>query len=140
MIQLLSNTLITENLPITFTSGTFGPAFFVAGRSDVTGSHIVKAANYNSTGNTTLDFSFDGVGAGASGKLTWITAPMNVSNTIGHQYVETHTATVGSTGNGSFSLVLPEYSVAVFEIGASNAGYGHGYVCQTHVTSEYPRQ
>ncbi|KAK3114929.1 hypothetical protein LTR53_006257 [Teratosphaeriaceae sp. CCFEE 6253] len=126
VIQLLSGTRITENLPLTY-DGAWGPSFFVAGRNAVTGSHIAKIVTYNATGAVPYDVAFDGVGAGARGKLTYITAPMNATNPIGGNVVETHTAYVNALRNGSFVFELPEYSVAVLEIGANNAGAGHGY-------------
>ncbi|KAF2764171.1 glycoside hydrolase [Teratosphaeria nubilosa] len=127
MIQLFSQTRITENLPISFSSGGFGPLYFVAGRSDVTGSHIAKFANYNSTGSTSITMGFDGVGAGACGELTYLTAPMNASNPVGGNVVERHTSTVDASNDGSFSFDLPEYSIAVFEITAESAGWGKDY-------------
>jgi len=127
MIQLLSATRITENLPMTITDGGFGPTYFVAGRSSVTGSHIVKAVNYNSTGDSSFSFNFEGVGAGAQGHLTYLTAPMNATNPVGGNVVENHQSTVVASSNGTFSFSLPEYSVAVLEIGASNAGSGYHY-------------
>lgn len=127
MIQLLSGTRITENLPMTITDGGFGPAYFVAGRSEVTGAHIAKIAVYNSTGELPFQLSFDGVGAGASGNLTYLTAPMNASNPIGGNIVTTHTQIVTASSNGTFSFELPEYSVAVLSISATSAGHGHNY-------------
>ncbi|KAK5113070.1 hypothetical protein LTR62_003649 [Meristemomyces frigidus] len=127
MINLLSGTRITENLPVTFSSGDYGPAYFVAGRSDVTGAHIAKFAVYNSTGDVPFDFSFAGVGGYAQGNLTYLTAPMNASNPIGGNIVETTTKTVTATKNGTFSFTLPEYSIAVFEVAANQAGQGYGY-------------
>ncbi|KAH9843359.1 Glycoside hydrolase family 51 protein [Teratosphaeria destructans] len=127
MIQLFSQTRITENLPITFGSGGFGPLYFVAGRSDVTGSHIAKFANYNSTGPTSITMSFDGVGAGACGTLTCLSVPMNASNPVGGNIVDRHTSTVYANYDGSFSFELPEYSIAVFEVGAQSAGWGKDY-------------
>lgn len=123
IVQLLSSIRITENLPTT--QAKFGPAYWVAGRSDVTGSHILKAVVYNSTGNVPFDVTFDGVGAGASGNLTWITAPYNASCTIGNNVVQTHTSTVAADSNGQFSFKLPYYSVAILEVSAESAGYGH---------------
>lgn len=127
VIHLLSGTRITENLPMTITDGGFGPAYFVAGRSDVTGSHIAKFAVYNSTGSVPFTLSFEGVGAGATGNLTYLTAPMNASNPIAGNVVQETVSTVTASANGTFSFTLPEYSVAVLEIGAESAGYGHGY-------------
>jgi len=125
MIQLLSNTRITENLPTT--EAQLGPAYWVAGRSAATGSHILKAAVYNSTGNVPFSVNFEGVGAGAVGKLTYLTAPMNASSTIGNNVVKTTTQSVRASGSGRFAFELPQYSVAVLEITATNAGQGYHY-------------
>ncbi|KAL5372659.1 hypothetical protein DPSP01_013320 [Paraphaeosphaeria sporulosa] len=127
MIKLLAGTLITENLPMTISDGGFGPAFFVAGRNSVTGSHIVKAVNYNSTGSTQFSFSFEGVGKGATGNLTYLTAPMNASNPIGGNVVQSHGSSVTASHDGVFHFKLPEYSIAVLEIGAESAGEGYNY-------------
>ena len=125
MVQLLSSVRITENLPMNH--ATSDESFWVAGRSDVTGSHIFKAVVYNSTGGENFDVTFNGVGTGATGNLTYLTAPFNASNTIGSNVVQTHTKTVTASGKGTFSFKLPEYSVAILEIGAADAGSGHDY-------------
>jgi alpha-L-arabinofuranosidase len=126
MLHLLSGTRITENLPMTITEGGFGPAYFVAGRSDVTGAHIFKVANYNSTNSTSFTLSFDGVGGGATGNLTYLTAPMNASNPIGGNIVEEHQSQITASRNGTFSFTLPEYSVAVLSIAPEGPGYNYG--------------
>ena len=113
MLNLLSGTRITENLPMTITNGGFGPAYFVAGRSAVTGSHIIKIVNYNSTVDTPFQLNFAGVGAGAIANLTYLTAPMNASNPIGGNIVEKTTKLVHAQRNGTLSFSLPDWSVAV---------------------------
>lgn len=127
MIKLLSGTRITENLPMSITEGGFGPAFFVAGRNNITGSHIAKVVNYNSTGSTPFSFSFEGVGSGATGNLTYLTAPMNATNPIGGNVVESHEASLTADGNGVFAFTLPEYSIGVLEVRAGSAGEGYDY-------------
>ena len=122
VIQLLSSVRITENLPTT--EAKFGPAYWVAGRSDVTGSHILKAVVYNSTGSVPFDVTFEGVSAGAAGTLTYQTAPMNASSYIDSNVVKTETSTVTANKKGAFKFELPMYSVAVLEISAESAGYG----------------
>lgn len=99
---MLSNTRITENLPTT--EATFGPAYWVAGRNDITGSHILKAAVYNSTGDVVFNVNFEGVGAYANGKLTYLTAPMNASSTIGNNVVKTTSENGACHWRGSFQL------------------------------------
>lgn len=127
MIRLLSGTRITENLPMTISNGGFGPAYFVAGRSKDTGSHIAKFAVYNATSEVSFQLAFDGVGAGASANLTYLTAPFNASNPIGGSIVSKQTDTVTAGENGTMSFQLPPYSVAVLEVSAKNAGHGHDY-------------
>ena len=121
VVALLSSIRITETLPTT--EATYGPAYWVAGRSDETGSHILKAVVYNSTGNVPFDITFDGVGAGATGTLTYLTAPMNASNYINSNVVENNVASLTADDNGAFSFELPMYSVGILEIGAESAGY-----------------
>ncbi|KXL46055.1 glycoside hydrolase family 51 protein [Acidomyces richmondensis BFW] len=128
VVQLLSGTRITENLPMTITDGGFDPSYFVAGRSAETGAHIAKFAVYNSSGSVDFSLNFDGVGRGASGQLTYLTAPMNASNPVGGNIVQKHVETVNADQQGTFKFDLPEYSVAVFEIGPANCGWGHNYV------------
>jgi alpha-N-arabinofuranosidase len=82
---------------------------------------------YNSTGNVPFDVNFEGVGAYANGKLTYLTAPMNASSTIGNNVVKTTTENVRANAQGQFSFSLPEYSVAVFEVTAENCGQGYHY-------------
>ena len=123
VVQLLSSVRITETLPTT--QAKYDPAYWVAGRSDVTGSHILKAVVYNSTANIPFDVTFDGVGAGVAGSLTYLTAPKNASNYIDSNVVENHVSTVTSDDSGAFSFELPMYSVAILEIGAEAAGYGN---------------
>ncbi|KAI7507169.1 putative vacuolar segregation protein [Hortaea werneckii] len=127
MIHLLSGTRITENLPMTITDGGFGPAYFVAGRSNDTGSHIAKFAVYNATSDVPFQLNFDGVSSGATANLTYLTAPMNASNPIGGSIVEKHTDTVTAGDDGTISFQLPPYSVAVLEVGADNAGKSKNY-------------
>lgn len=123
VLKLFSGTRITENLPME--GAEFDPAFYVAGRSDVTGSHILKAAVYNSTGDVPFRVTFEGVAAGAKGELSYLTAPMNASNPVGGNVVEWKTEEVVGTADGAFSFKLPEYSIAVLEVkGAGPKGYG----------------
>jgi alpha-N-arabinofuranosidase len=114
MISLFSATRITENLPME--GAEFGPASYVAGRSNVTGSHILKAAVYNNTGGVPFSVVFEGVGAGSTATLTYLTAPMNASQPIGGNIVETHVAQVDASDHGAFEFSLPEYSVAVLDV------------------------
>lgn len=126
MVSLLSATRITENLPMTMLGNTaYGPAYWVAGRSDATGAHILKAAVYNSSAPVPFSVSFDGVRGGTVANLTYLTAPMNASNPVGGNIVETHTESIRANRRGVFSFELPDYSVAVMEISGQAAGYGY---------------
>lgn len=127
VFEMLSGTRITENLPMTITDGGYGPAYFVAGRNDDTGSHIAKFAVYNSSTDVPFHVQFEGVKAGGIGSLTYITAPMNSSTTVGNDVVQRHSSMVQAGDDGKFSFDLPEYSVAVLEIGADSAGAGCDY-------------
>ena len=123
MVELLSSVRITENLPTT--EAKIGPAYWVAGRSDVTGSHILKAVVYNSTGHVPFDVTFEGVSAGAKGTLTYATAPLNASSTIGNDVVQMRKSSVTANKKGMFSFEMPMYSVGILEVDAESAGYGH---------------
>lgn len=114
VIKLFSNTLITENLPID--DAEYDPAFYVAGRNALTGSHIFKAAVYNSSTEVPFHVAFEGLTRGSCGSLTYLTAPMNASNPVGGNIVETHVKTVEISDAGTFDFTLPDYSVAVLEI------------------------
>lgn len=124
MIQLLSSVIITENLPTT--EADIGPAYWVAGRSDETGSHILKAVVYNNSDTVPFKITFEDVASGAVGQLTYLTAPFNASNTVGSNIVERHSLSVTANDQGEFSFDLPDYSVAVMEINAATAGNGTG--------------
>ena len=130
VIQLLSGTRTTENLPME--GAEFDPAFYVAGRSAVTGAHIFKAAVYNLTDFHTqsvpFNVTFQGVGSGATATLTVLTAPMNASNALGGgNVVKTHVQTLHASRDAAFTFSLPEYSVAVMEIAAGDCGHGYDY-------------
>jgi alpha-N-arabinofuranosidase len=129
LVQLYSGTRISETLPAPAVDGGFGPLYWVAGKG-ASGSYILKTAVYNSTQLTNssapypANVQFDGVGAGATGTLTMLTAPSPDSyNDIGSDIVETTTTQVTANSNGTFALQLPDYSIAVFEVQASGT-YG----------------
>lgn len=115
MIQLLSNTRMTETLPTS--GGDFGPAYWVAGINSETGSHILKTAVYNSTSDVPISVSFEGCAAGATANLTVLTAPDGYSyNDIGSDVVEKSTTTITASAAGVFSFSLPNLSVSVLEV------------------------
>lgn len=112
MIALLSATRIAEILPA---PGTFDPVYWVAGRT-ASGSSVVKAAVYNSTGDVPMTVTFAGLRAGATANLTVLTAPDAYSyNDIGSDIVETKSAQLVAGANGAFTFALPNLSVAVLE-------------------------
>lgn len=116
MINLLSNTRITETLPTT--GGDFGPAYWVAGMSNVTGSRILKTAVYNSTGDVPMSVSFDGVTAYAKANLTVLTAATGASySDIGTDVVNRTSTIITASGDGTFTFSLPDLSVSILEIG-----------------------
>ncbi len=122
VIKLLGSVRITETLPTT--GGNYGPAYWVAGRSDLTGSHIAKTVVYNATSDMHFGITFDGVKTGEA-MLMWMTAPKNISNTIGHNYIQNTTSMVKADSEGCFHFDLPPYSVAVLEVDAASSGYGN---------------
>ena len=127
VVQLFASVRITETLP---TSGGYDPAYWVAGKGEADDSRIVKAVVYNSTGNVPFNVEFAGIGHGAVGQLTYLTAPMNASNYVNQNYVETHKETIHAKGN-TFSWEMPEYSVGILEVGDCG-GYGDGSGGWTH--------
>ena len=123
MVQLLASVRITETLPTS--GGEYGPAFWVAGKGETDDSRIVKAVVYNSTGNVPFEVDFAGIGEGATGQLTYVTAPMNASNYVGENYVESRKETVTADGT-TFKWEMPMYSIGILEVGgaAANSSYG----------------
>lgn len=119
IIELLSNTRITHNLPATAAAGTnFGPAYWVAGRNDQTKSFVLKAAVYNSTADVPFSVRFDGLKAGARAQLTVLTAPEGgfAHNTPQHKdAVKKTVSEVKADQEGVVAFSLPDLSVAVLE-------------------------
>ncbi|GAB7364925.1 hypothetical protein MBLNU230_g5713t1 [Neophaeotheca triangularis] len=124
---LFSYTRISETLPIA--NEEFGPAYYVAGKNEGTGQHIVKAAVYNSSEDVPFHVNFEGVGAGTKANLTYLTAPDGLSyNDIGKDVVEVTTQEVTADGDGTFTFSLPELSIAVFATemqGGEDSSGGH---------------
>lgn len=121
----MGNHLITETRPTT--GGEFGPAYWVAGYNNQTGSHMLKTAVYNSTSDVPVSISFAGVGAGATATLTLLTAPDGASyNDVGTNVVQSTNTTITATSGGVFSFSLPSLSVSVLEVhGTSSGGQGN---------------
>ncbi|KAG9560142.1 glycoside hydrolase, partial [Aureobasidium melanogenum] len=137
MIQLMANHIVTETLPTT--GGNFGPAYYVAGYNNQTGSHMLKTAVYNATSDVPVSVSFKGVSAGATATLTVLTAPSHNSyNAPGKAEVVTSTnTTITASADGTFKFELPNLSVSVLEVqgratywagswGGPRGAWGHG--------------
>ncbi|THX39380.1 putative vacuolar segregation protein [Aureobasidium pullulans] len=136
MLQLLGNHLITETLPTT--GGNFGPAYYVAGYNNQTGSHMLKTAIYNATADVPVSVSFKGVSAGATATLSILTAPSGDSyNNVGTQVVKSTNTTIKASAGGVFKFSLPNLSISVLEVqgrptywagswGGHRGAWGHG--------------
>jgi hypothetical protein len=117
-----------------YQSSTYGPAYWVTGKNNATGSYLFKAAVYNVTAPvpgassaTTVPFrvSFPQRQDGANATLTVLTSPsgpygMNTpaaatttaASQTGSNAVSTAVSTVVYK-NGAFAFDLPQWSVAV---------------------------
>ncbi|KAI5275550.1 putative vacuolar segregation protein [Aureobasidium subglaciale] len=136
MLQLLGNHIMTETLPVS--GGKFGPAYYVAGYNNQTGSHILKTAVYNATGDVPVSVSFKGVTAGTTATLTVLTAPSGDSyNAVGAQVVQSTNTSIEASAGGVFKFELPNLSVSVLEVhgratywagswGGHRGAWGHG--------------
>lgn len=123
MVQLLASVRITETLHTT--GGEYGPAYWVAGKGESEDSRIVKAVVYNSTGDVPFSVDFAGISEAMTGQLTYLTAPINASNYVNENYVETHKQTIKADGT-RFSWTMPMYSVGILEIGCSDGSGWYG--------------
>ena len=124
MLALMGGTHITETREA---PGTFGPAYWVTGKTE--SGYAMKAAVYNATEDVPMTITFPEVGAGTKATLTVLTADSpDAYNGLGTpNVVQTTTTEVTSSGAGSFSFSLPNLSIAVLETGcqgASNGTYG----------------
>ncbi|KAL1305728.1 hypothetical protein AAFC00_007314 [Neodothiora populina] len=129
MLQLMSEVRITETLPTS--GGAFGPAYWVAGVNDDRGSHILKTAVYNSTGDVPMTVSFNSINAGTTANLTVLTAPGAYSyNDIGSDIVKGNSTILTASSAGAFTFYLPNLSISVLEVaGTSSADVqARGYV------------
>ena len=115
VISFLSSIRITNTLPTN--NATIGPVYYVAGQNTNTGSSILKAAVYNSTGDVAMNVNFDGISAGTNANLTVLTAndPSAYNNIGTANVVQASSTTVTSDDNGVFSFNLPDLSVAILE-------------------------
>lgn len=105
---------MTHTLPAKSSAG-FDPLYYVAGRNDDSGSHIFKAAVYNSTEEVPVSVSFEGVEAGTKAELTVLTAPdaYSMNEIGGGNIVQRQVSTVTAGKGREFSFELPDLSVAV---------------------------
>ncbi|KAI5193609.1 glycoside hydrolase family 51 protein [Aureobasidium subglaciale EXF-2481] len=136
MLQLLGNHIMTETLPVS--GGKFGPAYYVAGYNNQTGSHILKTAVYKATADVPVSVSFKGVTAGTTATLTVLTAPSGDSyNAVGAQVVQSTNTSIKASAGGVFKFELPKLSVSVLEVhgratywagswGGHRGAWGHG--------------
>lgn len=110
----------------------FGPAYYVAGVNEATGSHLLKVAVYNSTGDVPMSVSFAGVSSGTTAALTVLTAPDGYShNDIGTDVVKKTVTTVTASSAGVFSFSLPDLSISVLEVGGSGTTSNNGTQAST---------
>lgn len=107
---------MTHTLPVKSSDG-FNPLYYVAGRDQDSGSHIFKAAVYNSTAEVPVSVSFDGVKSGSTAELTVLTAPnaFSMNEVGGGNIVHREVSTVKAGRKGAFSFELPDLSVAVLK-------------------------
>jgi alpha-L-arabinofuranosidase len=114
-MQLLSTNHITDTLP-TESSAGYGPLYYVAGLDSSSGSHIFKAAVYNSTARVPISLVFDTVRTETRASLTVLTAPDPYAyNRPATNVVKSVTSTITSGPDGVFSFSLPNLSVAVLK-------------------------
>lgn len=115
---------MTSTLP---TTSAFDPIFYVAGRNDLTGGNIFKAAVYNATTEAVpVKLTFEGVDleVGTEARLTVLTGPegdpMAYNDpATGINVVKTTTSTVVVGEDGAFEFSLPDLSVAVLDTAVS---------------------
>ncbi|KAH7318203.1 alpha-N-arabinofuranosidase A [Stachybotrys elegans] len=115
--ELFARYPMSRTLPAT---AEFGPAYYVAGVNDDTGSHIWKGAVYNTTDGADLPFNvhFEGVDAGATAQLTLLTNEAGDPYAYNDPYtgvniVHSETIPLVADENGAFSFSMPQLSVAV---------------------------
>lgn len=120
VVKLFSSYVITKTLPAPSSAG-FGPAYWVAGEGERSGSYVFKAAIYNSTMDVPVSLSFDGLKGGTKASLTVLTqkedagAPNGLAQNVfgGPDVVQTTVKAVEVNSDGIFAFSLPNLSVAV---------------------------
>jgi alpha-N-arabinofuranosidase len=118
-IQLLSNHIITHNLPTT-ADEPFDPVYWVAGKDETSGGHIFKAAVYNTTATIPMSVTFEGAAApGTKGQLTILTGPANPYGYndpfLQNNVVKTNQSIVTADATGAFTFVVGAQSVVVLD-------------------------
>ncbi|KAI9702635.1 MAG: hypothetical protein M1820_006141 [Bogoriella megaspora] len=114
VVSFLAGTRLSTILPTD--EATIGPAYWVAGTTS-SGSHVLKAAIYNSTDDVPFTVKFDGVSGGATANLSYLTAsdPYAYNNVGQENVVRTTIHQIEADGDGTFSFGLPNLSVAILE-------------------------
>ncbi|KAJ8065009.1 hypothetical protein OCU04_007312 [Sclerotinia nivalis] len=119
-LQLLSNNRYKATVPFTVTNSEnskspFGPAFYVIGVNNP-GEYVFKATVYNTTEPVSFSIDFEGVDAGATGKLTVLNAPDGNSMNVygGEDVVVKKVSSITAGPGGKFEFELKEYDIAVF--------------------------
>jgi alpha-L-arabinofuranosidase len=109
---------MTTTLPVSTTTN-FGPAYFVAGKNEGSGSYILKAAVYNvqdpAAADVPFNVHFDGLSSGASASLTVLAAASpEAQNTPGEpEVVQTSVTTLRAGTDGNFVFALSNLSIAL---------------------------
>lgn len=125
LVELFSNTRSTETRAVQADSSN-GPAYWAAGENTYTGSYIVKAAVYNSSGDVPMTVAVEGLRAGTRANLTVLTAPAADSYaSIGNNPVQTTISMVTAGQGGSFSFSLPGLSIALLATEGKSPAKGH---------------
>jgi alpha-N-arabinofuranosidase len=126
VFRLFSTHAITHTFSTTPESNT-SSLFWVAGQREgfegqADSGLVVKMANYNTTGHvdTPVSLAFEGVQVGDEASLTVLTSregPWGYNDPYtGSNVVVERTEMVKAGGNGTFSWVMPEWSVAVLDM------------------------
>jgi alpha-N-arabinofuranosidase len=109
----------------------YNPIFHVSGINAEKGSHIWKAAAYNTThgADVPVSVSFDGVRPGTKADVTVLTSkdPYGYNDPHkGNNVVDYKTFTLQSDDKGAFCFSLPNLSVAVLETVSGHGKRGAG--------------
>lgn len=116
LVKLFSNNRFTRTLPVKADAG-FGPAYWVAGVDEKSGSRIVKMAVYNATSDVPVTVSLGSLKVGTKARLIVLTADDPLAQNVldGPEVVKTTTSTLNA-GSKGFSFKLPNLSIALLKI------------------------